>query len=242
MRLHATLFRPAALAPLPAVLLAALLAACAPLPTEPSQAAPAAIPAAAPHALPEAYYGKLRAAGQPVLRIDAQRSLIAVTVRRGGALARFGHDHVVASRAIEGYAAPRAGHADFRFRLDQMTVDDAALRSQAGLETQPPADAVAGTRHNMLTRALDAERHPYVLVRVERAAGAATLKTAITLHGVTRQYTLPATLSVAPRSVTASGTLTLLQSDFGVVPFSVMGGALAVQDKLELRFEIVAVP
>jgi hypothetical protein len=42
--------------------------------------------------------------------------------------------------------------------------------------------------------------------------------------------------------ITASGELTLKQSDFGITPFSVLGGALAVQDQLELRFELSAQP
>jgi polyisoprenoid-binding protein YceI len=219
---------------------AALLAACAPAPTVLSPAAPA--PAAA---LPGTFYDQARAAGRQVLRIDTQHSLIAVTVRRGGALARIGHDHVVASHSIEGQAAPasqgQTGRTDFRFRLDQMTVDEAGLRAQAGLDSVPMADAIAGTRHNMLVKVLDAERYPYVEVRAEGGSDG-LLQADITLHGVTRRYTIPATLAANAAGITARGELTLKQSDFGITPFSVLGGALAVQDQLELRFELSAQP
>lgn len=221
---------------------AALLAACAPLTPKAPPDGPAASQPTAPQTLPDAYYRQLRAAGQPVLRIDAPRSLIAVTVRRGGTLARLGHDHVVASRTLEGYVAPQAGRSDFRFRLDQMSVDEEALRERAGLHSQPGADAIDGTRRNMLTKVLDAERHPYVLVRAERGPSPGTLLADITLHGVTRRYTIPAVVSADARGASASGELTLRQSDFGIVPFSVLGGALAVEDQLELRFEIAAAP
>jgi hypothetical protein len=36
------------------------------------------------------------------------------------------------------------------------------------------------------------------------------------------------------------GTVNLKQTDFGLTPFSVMAGALAVQDEMELRFDLRA--
>ncbi|PHV06323.1 hypothetical protein CSQ96_15915 [Janthinobacterium sp. BJB412] len=244
-----------------ALLLAALLSACAPLATPPARtaAAPAAAAAPAPPGAADAKmdaatlapYQRARQLGQQVLSIAPGRSLIAVTVRRGGAFARFGHDHVVASRAVSGLVAPAAGLADFSFRLDQLSVDETELRNQAGLDTQPSADAIAGTRHNMLVKVLDAERYPLVKVHVERgaAAGAASnadanadvpLAVSITLHGVSRTLTIPVRIERERNTLRASGTARFKQSDFGIVPYSLMGGALAVQDQLELRFELVA--
>jgi hypothetical protein len=37
-----------------------------------------------------------------------------------------------------------------------------------------------------------------------------------------------------------SGTMHFNQSDFGIVPYSVLNGALRVQDRLDLRFRIDA--
>ncbi|WP_363503222.1 YceI family protein [Burkholderia sp. LMU1-1-1.1] len=175
-----------------------------------------------------------------VLRIDSANSLIAVTVRRGGVLARLGHDHVVASHTVTGTVAPAQNRADFQFRLDQLTVDEPDLRRVAGLEKQPSVDAIDGTRTNMLTKVLDAERYPLVSVRAARGAAGEPLRVAITLHGVTRDYAIPADLREDNGVMTVSGTVDLNQTDFGLVPFSVMGGAMAVQDKMELRFTLVA--
>jgi polyisoprenoid-binding protein YceI len=170
--------------------------------------------------------------------------LIAVTVRRGGALARFGHDHVIASRNIEGRAVAPAngqpGRTDFRFRLDDMIVDDSALRAHAGLSSTPSADAVAGTRSNMLTKALNAEKFPYVQLSATSASLDGPLQADITLQGVTRRYAIPAKLTASAAGLSASGALTIRQSDFGITPFAVFGGAIAVQDQLELRFDISA--
>jgi hypothetical protein len=163
-----------------------------------------------------------------------------ITVRRGGALARLGHDHVIASRTLAGFVAPDAGRADFHFRLDQLSVDEAALRAAAGLDTQPSADAVAGTRANMLTRVLEAERYPVVMLHAERLGAAGMVRLRVTLHGVTRSVDVPARVERTAATLTASGDLRLLQSDFGITPMSVMGGAMTVQDPMELQFRIVA--
>lgn len=221
-----------------ALLSLALLAGCsAPVPPQ----APAT--SATTSDLSDAWYTKAAAAGQKVYRIDAAQSLIAVTVRRGGAFARFGHDHVVASRSVSGYAAPDTGRADFRFRLDQMTVDEAALRSEAGLDTQPDADAIAGTRNNMLTRVLEADKFPVVSLHAQRVPGKPeSLRLSVTLHGVTRSVEVPTTIERSASQLIASGALTLKQTDFGITPMAVMGGAMTVQDPMELRFRIVAAP
>jgi polyisoprenoid-binding protein YceI len=188
------------------------------------------------------WYRQAAAAGQQVHAVDPAQSLIAITVRRGGPLARLGHDHVVASRSLTGFAAPAAGRADLQFRLDQMTVDEPALRSEAALDTQPSAAAIEGTRINML-KVLEAERFPLVLLHAERVPGnSETLLVAITLHGVTRAVEVPAWIDSGASGITASGTLQLRQTDFGIVPMSVLGGAMTVQDTLELRFRIVARP
>lgn len=213
--------------------LLALLAACgAPLPQAPLAPAPD---------LHEQWYRQAEQAGQKVLRIDAARSLIAITVRRGGVLGRLGHDHVIASGDLVGFVAPDEGRADFYFRLDQLRVDEPQLRRAAGLTTEPSKEAIEGTRNNMLGTVLDAPRFPLVRLHARRAGrGGQMLRLTITLHGVTRSVDVPTRIEASDGEIVASGTLQLLQTDFGITPMSVMGGALSVLDRIDLRFRIVA--
>jgi len=205
------------------------LAACSQLPAPaPVAATPPAAPTIAKPAI------------GPQLHIDSAQSLIAVTVRRGGVLARLGHDHVVASHKITGTVSPSQNRADLQFRLDEMKIDESDLRLLAGLEKQPSADAIEGTRHNMLTKVLDAERYPVVEIHAERGAAGQPLQVAITLHGVTRTMAIPVELREENGVINVKGTVNLKQTDFGLTPFSVMGGAMAVQDQMELRFDLSA--
>ena len=212
--------------PLLAALL--LLAGCAAPPVPPAPPSPA----------PNTSYLEAAAAGTPVYRIDPTASQITVVVRSGGPFAKIGHDHAIASRTISGYAAPAQGRSDFAFRLDELTVDEPAVRAQAGLTGSVPADAVAGTRANMLGRVLDAGRHPVVQLRV--TGNQPTPRLSITLHGVTRSIDVPTELQVTPDRLTAAGQFTLRQTDFGITPMSVLGGALVVKDEMELQFRIQA--
>lgn len=213
-----------------------LLAGCA---AAPVQHGPGA---AGPEVL-ESWYRQAAAAGNKVYAIDPAQSLIAITVRRGGPLSRLGHDHVVASRTLAGFAAPEQGRADVYFRLDQLTVDEPQLRREAGLDSTPSAAAIEGTRNNMLGTVLEAPRFPLVVMHARRVEGMdKSLRLTITLHGVTRTLDVPTKVEMNKDYVAASGTLQLRQTDFGITPLSVMAGALSVQDQMDLRFRIVARP
>jgi hypothetical protein len=225
---------------LAALAIVATLAACAP-----QVAAPPETATPAPPGFPGAYYAALRAEGKPVLRIDPARSLVTVIVRRGGSLAQFGHDHVVASHDVSGFVAPGEGRADLFVPLAALVVDEPALRTAAGFTTQPSAADIAGTRSNMLAKVLDADRYPFARIAITGRIGdpgAKPLSIAITLHGVTRAMEIPVRLERSDGELRVEGTLALVQSDFGVAPFSILGGAIAVQDSLDLVFRIVARP
>lgn len=224
-----------------AALLAATLASCAPAP----RPAPEAVRAASSPESARARYEALARNGQPVFRVDAARSLVTIEVRRGGSLASFGHDHVVASRSVEGFVAPAAGDADLSVPLWTLTVDEPALRDAAGLDTQPSPSDIEGTRANMLDKVLHADEQSVASVRlrgVRDAAGHIAIEPSVTLNGTTR--VVKAEVHVASESdlIRVTGRLPILQTDFGLVPFSALGGAIRVQDALEVRFDIVARP
>jgi hypothetical protein len=222
---------------LAAAALAFVLGACAPLVRE------LAPPPVLPADFPEGHYREALARGRPVFRVDPAESLVVIEVRRAGSLARLGHDHVVASHEVEGFIAPDEGRADLYVALARMAVDEAPLRAEAGFATQPTESDIEGTRDNMLAKVLEAERFPFAVIRVSGADAkqrSATLDVAITLHGATRTLQAPAQIDADATQMSVAGRLGFDQTDFGITPYSLLGGAIAVQNRVELRFRIRA--
>jgi len=221
---------------LAATALAGILAACAQLPRVEAPGAP-------PAEFPEAYYLQALKRGKPVFRVDPAESLVVIEVRRSGSLARLGHDHVVASREVVGYVAPDEGRADLYLALARMQVDEAALRAEAGFDTQPTESDIDGTRANMLAKVLEADKFPFALISVSGANAKekkTTLAVAITLHGHMRTLQVPAEIGADAQKVSVTGRLSFEQTDFGITPYSLLGGAIAVQNRVDLRFRIIA--
>jgi hypothetical protein len=225
-----------------AAVVVGLLPACAPPRSEPP-----AIAGRRPADFAVTDYARAAADGRPVYQVDAASSLVVIDVRRAGPLARLGHDHVVAAYDLQGYVRPDAGRADLYVVLDRLVVDDPALRRQAGLDTEPSADAVAGTRTHMLDDTLDAKRFPFASIAVRGVAfGRENIETempadlTITVHGVTRALRVPIRITISASAIAARGRVTLAQTDFGMLPFSILGGAVQVQDEVGVRFDVRA--
>lgn len=224
-----------------AVLLA-LITGCSQPGIEPAQPPG---PTARPADFPAAFYADAAARGQSVLQIDSSHSLVSITVRRAGSLARLGHDHVIASHELQGYVAPRLGRADLYVALDRLSVDEPTLRAKAALDTQPSAADIEATRANMLNKLLQTSLHPFALIQAHaspEADGDVLLALELTLHGVTRSLSVPARIRRTPSEFHISGSLSIDQSSFGITPLSILGGAIQVRDRLELNFEVRAAP
>jgi hypothetical protein len=219
-------------------IVAGLTAGCAPpLPRAPEPVGPA------PADFPAQRYVASLARGEPVFRVDPARSMVVVEVRRAGSLARLGHDHVVASHDVQGYVAPNDGRADLYVPLDRLVVDEPALRAEAGFDTVPTESDIEGTLHNMLTRVLEVENYPFARIAVSDVnpgTGEGVVNVAIVLHGVTRTTRIPLRIENTADDIVVSGNVMIRQTDFGMTPLSILGGAVQVADDVQLRFRILA--
>ena len=214
-----------------------LLAAAALFAAGCAQVPPAAPPPAGAPDLEAAYYREAAGRGARVYRIEPGDSLMVVRVYRAGHLARLGHDHVVSSRQPRGFVDADNGRADLSVAVESLAVDDPAQRAAAGFDSHPSESDIAGTRSNMLEKVLEAERFPFVELRV-RGVEQGVLQAELSLHGVKRPLRIPAKIDAGAERLEASGRFAINQSDFGITPFSVLGGALAVQDRVDLSFAI----
>ncbi len=230
----ATSYRLAAVAAL------ALLASACTLraPTEPAPDADAAAPASVDRDSATAY------------RVDPERSRLVLRVYRAGPLARLGHNHVLATRELDGtiWYRDRQGRSAFRigFPARSLTVDEPGLRREAGtgFEGEIAAEDIEGTRRNLLgERVLDAERHPRIaaeLVAVSGEPPSLTLTASVTVRGRSAIVDFPVTLQISDDRLIAEGSTTVDHARLGLEPFSVMGGALSVAQEIGIDYRVEA--
>jgi polyisoprenoid-binding protein YceI len=89
----------------------------------------------------------------------------------------------------------------------------------------------------------DAEHYPLLQLRSESIAvtGDRLLATVrITLRGRETLLRVPLVLMRTGDRLIASGELNLLQTSFGLTPYSVAMGALRVRDQIDVKFRIAA--
>ena len=181
--------------------------------------------------------------------IDAAASQLSIHVFRGGRAARLGHNHVLGAPQLEGRILvpdedPTQTQFSLRLRLDQLEVDAPGARQRTGGNFAAPRSAsdVEGTRRNLL-KSLDADRYPDVVINSRTVAGdwpVFVAELAVTLHGVTRSERVPLQVSRNNDTLHVRGALALRQSDYGITPYSVLGGVLTVQDALAIEFALQA--
>ncbi len=191
-------------------------------------------------------------AGAQTYRIDPERSVVTLRVYRAGPLARLGHNHVITStdEAGSAWTTGELTTSGFEVRVPVagLVVDDPAARAAAGPDFpgEVPSEAREGTRRNMLRpEVLDGERHPEIIVRAETLGGtweAPVVVARVTIRGQTRSIEVPLVVVREPGVLTAQGSFRILQSEFGITPFSVAGGAIQVADAVDVHCEVAAVP
>lgn len=175
--------------------------------------------------------------------IDTHASRVLVKVGKSGLFKFAGHEHEVEVPLREGRivadpeAAPPEG-LSFSVATSQLRVTGRG----------EPAGDVAEVQARMLgPDVLDASRYPEIVFRSRvgsvRPLGAGAYDVSVvgdlTLHGSTRQVTLPARVELAGDTLTATGVSDLRQTDYGIRPVSV-AGVVKVKDELRIEWTVVA--
>lgn len=217
-----------------------VLAGCS---TGPEQQ-PGGAPASTSRAWPEFDYAAA-APDHVVYRIDPDASQVEVVVRRAGPLARFGHDHVLVVRELEGHllwdAADAGSRAELRFPAAKLEVDPPAARTRHGLGTEPDAEAIAGTSENLQVRVLESGDWPWVelaLGDIRPRGDGWEAQGTVTVRGAAAAGAWRFTMSLDANHVAVQGRQELRQTELGLTPFAVMGGGLRVADTMEIHYRL----
>lgn len=174
--------------------------------------------------------------------IDPRASRFTVQAFATGMLSAMGHSPTIGIRSFNGEVdfnpeSAEAGRFRISIKANSLTVlDDVSEKDRREMEQM------------MNELVLVPRKYPDILydateVAVSRLQGnlfSATINGNLTFHGLTQRQPVAARIGDFGEMLRASGEFNLKQSDYGVKPISVAGGALKVKDDLKFSFEIVA--
>jgi polyisoprenoid-binding protein YceI len=176
--------------------------------------------------------------------IDSSRSKFIVKASRGGLAWFKGHDHHIAVRDFSGRAeltmdALNPASLGMTVRASSLEeTSDVFTPQQKGIINKELKDIV-----------LETAKYPEITFRSTDVQG--KLKDGkfevkiggdMTLHGVTKQIKIPATVSVEGNSLHAVGEFSLDRSDFNVKATSAFHGLVRIKNRLKFTFDIVGRP
>jgi hypothetical protein len=193
------------------------------------------------------------AAGMPAIgtyRIDSSQSELRLLVYRAGALASLGHNHVILNRSVNGSVdvAPTLAGSSFTLSaaVTAFIIDDSQARSEEGEDFAGDVSdsAKLGTWNNMTGPALlNAVQYPVINVRSVRLdvlQGTPTATVVVSIAGRDSSILVPFVLHDETYGLSATAAFELSQSAVGLTPFSLMLGALAVRDTLQVKLKVIA--
>ncbi len=179
-----------------------------------------------------------------------ERSKVLLYVHREGPLSGLGHNHVIRVSDLAGLVylsddLVRA-RADLAFSVTALELDPPGERAAAGpdFSSKLSQSDLRATRENMLgPDALDAIDHPFIHIRIRpiaREGNSLKVLAEVTLRGVTHASEEIAEITLGAGLIELEGTLNVRQSDFGITPFSILGGAIRVRNIVLIRYRIHA--
>jgi len=194
-------------------------------------------------------YQDAHADGIATYSIDNTTSELHVLVHRAGALARLGHNHIIAAGAMEGtvYLDPEVPKStmDLTLPVAGFVIDDRELRQieGEGFASVPSQKDIDGTRRNMVgKKLLDVMNFPTIHVsgRVLQAdeQGNKTIEIQILVKNASAVRRVPVALSIEDERISASGTVVLNHEELGLKPFSAALGTLKVAKPITVRFSL----
>jgi polyisoprenoid-binding protein YceI len=175
-------------------------------------------------------------------QIDAKKSRFIVETQTTGLSAMFAHDHKIGVRDFTGQATFTRDNG--KGASLTLTVQASSLYLLGEDEIGQRQAIESALREDVLETA----KYPQIVftsksVTSERR-GDGTFDVRLTgdlkLHGVKKQITIPARVSVENGTLHAIGVIELRQTDFKITPFSFVSGSVGIRDVVTISFDIVA--
>jgi polyisoprenoid-binding protein YceI len=187
------------------------------------------------------------AAQSTTLTLDPSTGSLRVLLYKDGPLRALGHDHALAAPAFQGQVELSSGSAQLMLTIDatKLVIDTAPVREEQGWSALKDSDVESINAGMRGPRGLDVKKYPQITFRsdtIEPVAGEKDLWEVtgrFSLHGTTQTIDFPVTMTDGPGGKWFSGYVRLRQSEYGVKPFTVFGGAVSVKDEILVRFNLL---
>lgn len=167
-----------------------------------------------------------------------------VFVPKAGLLSGFAHDHQIGIKSFSGkVVVPESGAGSGSLELDVNTT------SLVVLDTKSSEEDKKKIQDSMHSEVLESAKYSKATFKsasvsdLKQTGGenySFTLNGDLTLHGVTKRIAMPVSLTINAKQLRAEGKYTLRQTDFGIKPYSAVGGTVKVKNEITVNFNIVA--
>jgi polyisoprenoid-binding protein YceI len=176
--------------------------------------------------------------------IDPQQSKLEIHVSKEGAFKVFGHDHLISAQQVSGQA-----------QFDPQKIAQSSVRlgiSTKSITVIDPGESEKDRHEVQATmegeKVLDVSKFPEITFTSNGVSAAKktpdgwelTLAGKLSLHGVEKPVSFPLHIHTDASELRGQGELSILQTDYGITPVKVGGGAVKVKDKLKITFNLVA--
>ena len=163
--------------------------------------------------------------------VDSGRSRVTVKVEKSGLFSAFAHNHTIAAPLASGSLDATKRTVTLTFDAKEMKVVDEGVKDSERAEIEQTMKS---------EKVLDVQKFPeirFVSTSITpQDGGHFQARGDLTLHGTTRPVEFPVTFT----NGRYAGSVKLKQTDFGIAPVSIAGGAVKVKDVIEVVFEITA--
>jgi polyisoprenoid-binding protein YceI len=175
-------------------------------------------------------------------RLDASQSKFFAHALAGGLLWFKGHNHLIAVREFTGEAHLTPGSITPASLV--INAKTASMVETSSVFTEPQKQIINKELREIV---LHPDQYPEIVFRSTSVNGKVTasnqydLKIAgnLTLHGMTRQITIPTKVTVTGSKLRAQGEFSINRGDFNVKATSAVHGLVRVKDKVKFTFDIV---
>ena len=162
--------------------------------------------------------------------IDSTKSIVTIRVFKSGLFSGFAHDHVIQAPVTSGSIDFHEKSVTLTFNVVNMKVLDP---SASDSEDKDIDATMKGPK------VLDGTQFPTISFTSSFVKASGTdrnqVRGTLKIHGVSREINAPVTL----HDGTYTGSLTLKQTDYGITPVKIAGGAVRVKDEITIEFAVV---